>query len=291
MIEDAVKRLYELGMGQNSVSLRDIAGALEMSSDKTEKITEKLLSKHWISKSNDDLQLTSTGEQKALQIIRAHRIWESYLANEGTAIEDLHEEADRSEHFATPQQIDAMEVELGYPKRDPHGDPIPSSNSEVVESGLPLTQWPQDQEARIVHVEDEPKLLHSQLIAMGLASGAKIKIIKQEHNRILINSQHLQHVLAPATAEKIFVIEAPPEAVPLGDLLTGEEGIVEEVDESGKSLRRLLDIGIVPGSKINVVRSAPLGDPIEFRIKDAFISLRRHEANKILVKKSRGESI
>jgi len=106
---------------------------------------------------------------------------------------------------------------------------------------------------------------------------------------MLIHSQHLQHILAPETAERIFVVEAPSEAIPLGELLTGEQGEVIEIDESGKSLRRLLDIGLVPGSKVYTVRVAPLGDPIEFRIKGALISLRRHEANKIWIKRIEGD--
>jgi Mn-dependent DtxR family transcriptional regulator len=104
VIEDAIKRLYELGMGQNPVSMKDMAGTLEISPSEAENLRDRMINKHWISKRKDGLLLTSTGEVKALQIIRAHRIWESYLAKEGTAIEDLHEKADRSEHFTTPQK-------------------------------------------------------------------------------------------------------------------------------------------------------------------------------------------
>ena len=285
-MEDAIKRLYELGAGQNPVSLKDMAGALEISLGEAENLTDRLLGKRWVRERQGGLQLTDAGEQKALQITRAHRIWESYLAKEGAAIEDVHEAADRREHFTTPQKVEETESDLGHPKRDPHGDVIPSPNGEIFEEqGFPLLKWPLNREARVVHVEDEPKELFAQLIAMGLAAGARLKVIKHEPDRILVHSQHLQHILAPATAERILVVEVPAETMPLGELQTGEQATVQEIDESGKSMRRLLDIGIVPGSRIEVVRAAPLGDPIEFRIKDALISLRRHDANKVWVKK------
>jgi Fe2+ transport system protein FeoA/Mn-dependent DtxR family transcriptional regulator len=287
-LEDALKRLYELGAARSPVSLKDLADASTIPLSKAQILTNRLVSKHWVDKRiGNGIQLTGNGERKALQIIRAHRVWESYLAKEGTAIEDLHEAADKREHSTTPSKIREMESDLGHPKRDPHGDVIPTPIGEIsVEQGVPLAKWPLDREARVVHVEDEPRELFTQLVAMGLTSGARLRIVKQEPNRILVHSQHLQHMLAPETAERIFVLEAPPETVPLSELLTGEHGIVEEIDESGKSMRRLLDIGVVPGSKIEVMRSAPLGDPVEFRIKDASISLRRHEANKIWVRKS-----
>lgn len=286
-LEDCIKQLYEFGVAKHPISVSDLIYVLEISPDEAKILSDKMIKKHLVNqKTENSLQLTNFGEQKALQIIRAHRIWESHLANKGIDIENIHDEADKYEHFTTAEKINEMEANLGHPKRDPHGDVIPSANGEIQEEkGIPLTQWPSNREARIDHVEDEPKALFTQLIAMGLVAGAKLNIIKQEPNRMLIHSQHLQHMLAPETAEKIFVVETPPEAIPLGELLAGEKGAVTEIDESGKSIRRLLDIGLVPGSKVETVRIAPLGDPIEFRIKGALISLRRHEANKIWIKR------
>ena len=287
-LEDSIKRLYEFGGAKRPISVDDLINNLGISSNQSKILFDKMIKKHWIrQKIEDSLQLTNSGEQKALQIIRSHRILESHLANKGIDIENIHDQADRYEHFTTAEKINEMESDLGYPKRDPHGDLIPRANGEIQEEkGIPLTEWPSNREARIALVEDEPKALFTQLVAMGLVAGAKLNIIRKETNRMLIHSQHLQHILAPETAESIFVVEAPPEAIPLGELLAGEQGEVIEIDESGKSIRRLLDIGLVPGSKVETIRVAPLGDPIKFRIKGALISLRRHEANKIWVKKN-----
>jgi DtxR family Mn-dependent transcriptional regulator len=284
--EDAVKHLYGLGAFRNPVSVNDLASALGISLPEAERLADKLVRKNWASEQAGRLALTDIGEHKAVTMIRSHRLVESHLARQGTPIEDIHEQADRDEHFTTPESLDAMESELGYPRQDPHGDIIPNSRGEFSgEEGVPLAQWPLDREARIVHVEDEPKPLFVQLVAMGLAAGAKVRIIKREENRILVHSQHLQHILSPLTAAKIMVADAPLQTVPLGELSAGEHGIVDEVDESGKTLRRLLDIGVVPGSEVEMIRTAPLGDPIELRVRGALISLRQHEANRIWVRK------
>jgi Fe2+ transport system protein FeoA len=285
-VEDAVKHLYGLGASKNPVSLNDLASALGVSLPEAESLAGKLVRKNWASKPADHLQLTRIGERKAVAMIRSHRLVESHLARQGTAIEDVHEQADRDEHFTSLESVNAMESELGYPRQDPHGDIIPNSQGEFIgEEGVPLIEWPLGREARIVHVEDEPKALFIQLVAMGLAAGAKVRIIKREENRILVHSQHLQHILSPLTAGRIMVVDPPPQSVPLGELSAGEHGIVDEVDESGKTLRRLLDIGVVPGSEVEVIRTAPLGDPIELRVRGALITLRQHEANRIWVRK------
>ena len=69
----------------------------------------------------------------------------------------------------------------------------------------------------------------------------------------------------------------------LNDLLPGEKARIIKVLAKGTVRRKLMDMGMVPGSEIEVVRTAPLGDPIEFRIKGYSLSMRRQEAVNIVV--------
>ncbi len=71
----------------------------------------------------------------------------------------------------------------------------------------------------------------------------------------------------------------------LSDLKPGEVGIVSDVGGSGSIHRRLLSMGILPGTIIKVARLSPLGDPIEYEIRGFFVSLRRNEANYVEVDK------
>ncbi len=69
----------------------------------------------------------------------------------------------------------------------------------------------------------------------------------------------------------------------LNDLRPGEKARIVKVLAKGTVRRKLMDMGLVPGSEIQVVRTAPLGDPIEFRIKGYSLSMRRQEAVNIVV--------
>jgi len=69
----------------------------------------------------------------------------------------------------------------------------------------------------------------------------------------------------------------------LGDLKTGQSGIILKISVSGALKRRLMDMGVVPGADVCVEKVAPLGDPIEVRIKNYALSLRRGEARQIEV--------
>lgn len=69
----------------------------------------------------------------------------------------------------------------------------------------------------------------------------------------------------------------------LSELKSGTKCRVKEVNGSGPVKRRILDMGVVPGSEIEVIRVAPLGDPMEFRLKGYYLSLRKEEAENVFV--------
>lgn len=71
----------------------------------------------------------------------------------------------------------------------------------------------------------------------------------------------------------------------LNDLQPAQRGRICEVKGAGALRRRLLDMGVVPGAEIEVVRIAPLGDPVEYRLRGYRLSLRRSEATLVMVEK------
>lgn len=73
-------------------------------------------------------------------------------------------------------------------------------------------------------------------------------------------------------------------AVPLSKLSVGSTAQVLDLTSTGLSRRRMLDLGLVPGTLIEVLRKSPLGDPIAYHIRGATIALRKEESEKILVK-------
>ena len=71
----------------------------------------------------------------------------------------------------------------------------------------------------------------------------------------------------------------------LNELAPAQRGRIYEVQGAGALRRRLLDMGMVPGAEIEVVRIAPLGDPVEYRVRGYRLSLRRTEAALVMVEK------
>ncbi len=74
--------------------------------------------------------------------------------------------------------------------------------------------------------------------------------------------------------------------VPLSELKPKERGTIVKVGGDGPVRRRMLDMGVVPGTEVEVVRVAPLGDPVELLIRGYHLSLRKEEAREILVEKA-----
>ncbi len=70
---------------------------------------------------------------------------------------------------------------------------------------------------------------------------------------------------------------------PLSELKPGQKGMISKVGGSGRTHRRILDMGVVPKTGVEVERVAPLGDPIEVRIKGYHLSLRKEEAANIYI--------
>lgn len=71
--------------------------------------------------------------------------------------------------------------------------------------------------------------------------------------------------------------------VPLKQLVPGQKGRVTQIQGQGEVYKRLLDMGVTPGSLIEMRRIAPLGDPLEIKVKGYHLSLRKKEAEKIAV--------
>jgi ferrous iron transport protein A len=141
---------------------------------------------------------------------------------------------------------------------------------------------------RIVCLDDEPAALLAQLVALGLKPGVNVEVLERKHDlRLRLHGNVVP--LAGAAARHVFVVPAPALPVPLGELPDGSRARVAEVQGGGKHQRRMLDMGFVPGAGVAVIRKAPLGDPIEYRIKGTAVALRREDADTVLVEELRDE--
>ncbi|MEZ4623019.1 MAG: metal-dependent transcriptional regulator [Caldilineaceae bacterium] len=235
-------------------------------------------------------QLTPRGREYALHIIRAHRLWESYLAERsGYTPIDWHSHSEQREHELTVAQTNALAAELGYPPFDPHGDPIPTAQGELTEysDARSLAEAPLNQPLRIVHLEDEPATVFAQLLAEGIHLGMQVVITARTDRRLEFWGDGDDHVLAPLLANSISVVPIAKEELstepfkPLSTLALGESGTVLRLSPrcQGAERRRLLDLGILPGTVIHAEMISPSGDPVAYRIRGALIGLRKEQAD------------
>lgn len=290
--EDALKHIYHCQLSGDRPSIESIAGALHITTDEAASLLSQMENRGLLQLQENAICLTSTGREMALHIIRAHRLWERHLADEtGYSELEWHDRAERHEHALSPEEVDALSAHLGHPSYDPHGDPIPTADGELISlDAAPLTSADLHTPLHIVHIEDEPQSLYAQLVAEGLHPGMQVRLIERSPERILFWANGDEHVLAPIVAANISVSPLPEEyrTKPiykgrLADLKPGESGEVQSISPACRGLerRRLMDLGVLPGTVIKSEINSPSGDPTAYRIRGAVIALREEQSNHI----------
>ena len=251
--------------------------------------------------------LTKQGDHQAQTILRRHRLWEVFLVNKlRFKYEQAHEMADILEH-ATPKELaDRLDAYLDFPRLNPDGKPIPAGDDAPPQiEQTQLTDLPAGASATY-SINGTDAVAAEFFRANGIASGAALFILARSEKFILIRIGQQSLHLSTQIAQGVRVFADPlvqehtlkqtidsykernmentqTKTRTLKDLKVGESGVVVRVAGSGSVKQRMMDMGLVPGSQVTVVRVAPLGDPIEFTLKGYNLSLRKSEAKDIFI--------
>lgn len=122
--EDILKRVFRQNQKHGVADASAIRDELELGAGAWSRQTRRLRNRGLMAP--NELVLTDAGKLLALRMVRAHRLWETYLNQEmGLTPEQIHNEAERLEHLLTDEMLDRVDEELGYPGQDPHGSVIP----------------------------------------------------------------------------------------------------------------------------------------------------------------------
>lgn len=133
------------------------------------------------------VRLSPQGKRRALEIVRHHRLIETFLYEVlGYPIEEVHDEAERLEHFISERFEQRIDAKLGHPKFDPHGHCIPGLDGKMVkEASKPLSDIEKDGEVIVDSVSDQDATLLKQLRAHGIAPGTRLRVNKLPQEFVL----------------------------------------------------------------------------------------------------------
>lgn len=291
--EDALKVILHESLQGPGPTVQAVAGALEISLDRATSLLDDLERRELVTGEAGRLQLTSAGRQAALQIVRAHRLWESHLAEETSVDESRwHEEAERREHLLTRNEADALATRLGHPARDPHGDPIPTRDGELTAPpGITLTSAVPGRIYRITHVEDEPRAVYAEITRRRLRVGMEIQVTQRTPRIIRFIADGEARELTRIVAQNLNVEELPSAQAGtapsrfLADLPMGQRAVVVGLSQACRGIerRRLLDLGFVAGTTVEAVLASPTGRTIAYRVRETLIALRDEQARRVKV--------
>ena len=123
------------------------------------------------------VQLTPVGEELALAMVRRHRLLETFLAEIlGYEWQEVHAEAERLEHAVSDEFLDRIDVLLGHPAHDPHGDRSPGVSGMTEDAdGFPLSEA-HPGKYQVVRVSDSDPTVLDRLSAAGVLPGAEVDV-------------------------------------------------------------------------------------------------------------------
>lgn len=295
--EDTIKHLYNAEYNGLTCTVASLAGVLGQSRDQATAIVETCQRLGLVVLDGETLKLTPQGRVQALHVIRVHRLLECYLAERtGVSHLDWHAEADRLEHGINPSEADRLDFDLGFPTHDPHGDPIPTAAGILPpRTGQLLSELVAGQKARFIHVEDEPPAVYAQLCAMGIRPGMMTHVLDSSDQLMVLSIGGASSVVSKMLASHVTVLLIDPSSesehlpehlnahVTLATTRVGQTVTIKTLTSACRGLERtrLLDLGFVPGSKVENVMVSPLGDPTVYRVRGALVALRENQARLI----------
>lgn len=297
-LEDAVKYLFHAGSDGRAVRPEALAGALAIREGLARRVLARLVALGLAGIDGNGYRLTAGGQADALRLVRSHRLVEKWLADQtGVTAEEWHTLAEEAEHELSPEEVERLAAQLGQPRYDPHGDPIPTATGELPQDGrILLGALPLGAAGVIAHVEDEPVEDFVALASAGVSLGKTLVVHGRDATSVTLELDG-QPLTLPRTLEAGVSVRQVAQASTsrsrtLAELSPGEAGRVAGIDLSchGAQRRRLLDLGVVPGTTVTAVMRSASGDPMAYDIRGALIGLRRQQALWILLEPETAEA-
>lgn len=209
-MEDYLKAIYRLEDADQMVSMAQLTSELNVRGASVTNMIKRLSELNLVEyEPYKGVSLTDSGRKIALEIVRHHRLLELYLSESlGMPWHEVHAEAELLEHHLSDELEALMDSALGYPTRDPHGDPIPNAALEIAEDlGIDLTQVEPGAEGVVSRVSDRNREQLEYLGSLGVYPGERVAVLERMPFdgplRVRIGKQEI--LLGPAVARQVIV--------------------------------------------------------------------------------------
>ena len=209
--ENYLKSIYSLQKGSpKGVSTNELAQYLSSKAASVTEMVKKLADKDLvIYQPYQGVLLNKTGEQVALKVIRKHRLWETFLAQKlNFSWDEIHDVAEQLEHIKSDKLIRELDRFLGYPKNDPHGDPIPDEQGNVLKvEKKQVSQLLAGETGTCVGVNDTSSSFLQFLDQQDIRLGTVIEVLHlQEFDKSMtVKIDQRQLILSQIATENIYV--------------------------------------------------------------------------------------
>jgi DtxR family Mn-dependent transcriptional regulator len=180
--ENYLKAIFHLQKSDGTVTTNDVANELQTRPASVTDMLKKLKAqKLLLYEKYQGFRLSSDGRKVALQIVRKHRLWEYFLVEKlHFGWDEVHEIAEELEHISSKKLIDRLDEFLGFPKTDPHGDPIPDSNGKfTLPRQVDLLNLPMNKIAEVSGIGDQSPEMLELLGHKNIALGTKLEVKKK----------------------------------------------------------------------------------------------------------------
>ena len=182
-VQDYLKAVYQLDESDEAegpVTTSQVAEALAVTTASASNMLKKLDAMGYVHHvKRQGVELTEMGRQAALEVIRHHRLLETYLATRlGMPWDEVHREAEVLEHHVSEALAARIAEELGHPERDPHGHPIPTVGGQVaIPPSRRLSELAEGGAAVVGRVDDHDDALLRFLAERGLVPAARVEVL------------------------------------------------------------------------------------------------------------------
>ncbi|MDI1235731.1 MAG: metal-dependent transcriptional regulator [bacterium] len=208
--ENYLKALFHLTSEKSEVGTNELAATLNVKPATVNDMLKRLKEKKLINyEKYGKISLITLGRKQALEVIRKHRLWETFLYEKlEFTWDEVHEVAEQLEHIHSPKLIEKLDKFLNFPEVDPHGDAIPNSKGELkVQVRKTLAQVAVGKTCKIIAVKDNSASFLQYVVKVGLGLSSKIKVIsRQEFDEITeIEVNGKKSIVSKKFTENIFI--------------------------------------------------------------------------------------